>query len=90
MMQRSASANRPLNTHLGMLLPDDGFASITADKTNMILFLPDGELVLEGETIESARKFHAKAVIQSAAGRKRAAEEDISRSYHPRKARQLD
>jgi hypothetical protein len=91
MMQRYIRQGiRPLNTRLGMLSAQHGFASITGDETNMILFLPDGELVLEGETIDSATRFHAEAVIQSAAGRKRAAEEDISRPYHPRKMRQWD
>jgi hypothetical protein len=91
MMQRYIRRGiRPLNTRLGMLSAQHGFASITADETNMILFLPDGELVLEGETIDSARRFHTEAVIQSAAGRKRAAEEDISLSSQPRKMRQWD
>ena len=48
----------------------------------MILFLPDDELVFDDGTRDAALKFHAEAATQPAAGRKRAAEEDISHSHH--------
>ena len=72
-----------------MLPAGDCFESIMGDGTRMILFLPDDELILDDETLEEASKFHAEAVTQPAAGRKRAAEEDISRPYHDRKMRHL-
>jgi hypothetical protein len=72
----------------GMLNYRDCFASITDDRTNMILFIPDGELVIDRETWETAAKFHATAMAQNQAAQKRAAEEDISQTYHPRKMRQ--
>jgi hypothetical protein len=79
---------RPFNTRLGMLNARDCFASITGDGTNIILFIPDGELVIDGETLETAAFFYSNAVAQIQARRKRAAEEDISQAYHPRKMRQ--
>lgn len=91
MMQRYIRQGmRPLNTRLGMLPAHHAFASVTGDGTNTILFLPDGELVLEGETLDAASRFHAEAVTAPVAGQKRLAEEDISQSYHARKMRQWD
>jgi hypothetical protein len=79
---------RPLNTHLGILPSRHCFASLTGDGTNTVLLLPDGELILEGETVEDASRFHAEATAQPMAGHKRPAEEDISRFNHARKMRQ--
>lgn len=79
---------RPLNTRLGILPSRHYFASITGDGTNTVLLLLDGELILEGETIEDASRFHAEASAQSVAGHKRPAEEDISRLNHAPKMRQ--
>ena len=81
---------RPLSTKLNMLPAGDCFDSIMGDGTRMVLFLPNDELILDDETLEAALKFHAEAVTQPAAGRKRAAEEDISRPHHARKMRHWD
>lgn len=76
---------QPLSTRLGMLPTRHCFALITDDQTNMILFLPDGEIVLDDETLENATRFHADAVAGATFERKRAAEDDLSRNYHAQK-----
>lgn len=78
---------RPLNTRLGMLPTRHCFALITDDGTNMILFLPDGEIVLDDETLDNAARFHTDAVAGATLERKRAAEDDLSRIHHARKMR---
>ena len=78
---------RPLNTQLGILPSRHCFASITGDGTNTVLLLPDRELILEGEMVEDASRFHAEATAQPVAGHKRPAEEDISQLNHARKMR---
>jgi hypothetical protein len=81
---------RPFSTKLSMLPAGDCFESIMGDGTRMILFLPGDELILDDETLDEASKFHTEAVTQPAAGRKRAAKEDISRPHHARKIRHWD
>jgi hypothetical protein len=73
-----------------MLLARHCFTLITDDGTNMILFLPDGEIVLDDETLDNAARFHADAVAVATLERKRAAEDDLSRTHHARKMRQLE
>jgi hypothetical protein len=56
----------------------------------MILFLPDGEIVLDDETLDNAARFHADAVAVATLERKGAAEDDLSRIHHARKMRHWD
>jgi hypothetical protein len=72
---------------LGKLPTRHCFALITGDRTNTILFLPDVELVLDGETLDTASQFHADALALAIVEHKRVAEDDLSRAHHARKMR---
>jgi hypothetical protein len=78
---------RPFNTSLRMIGGKDCFKSVIGDGTNTILLIPDGELDINGETLDAASKFRADALAQAEPGRKRTASDNISRFYHPRKIR---
>lgn len=57
------------------------------NRTNMILFLPNREIVLDNETLDNAARFHADTMAVAILERKRAAEDDLSCTYHARKMR---
>jgi hypothetical protein len=78
---------RPFNTSLRIIGGKDCFKSVIGDRTNMILLIPDGELDINGETLDTASKFRADGLAQAEPGRKRTASDNISRFYHPRKIR---
>jgi hypothetical protein len=70
---------RILDTKLRMLSPDECFRVVTENKTNTILLIPQKELVIDDELIDSAADLHAKRVGA-----------DISRFYPPPKRRPLN
>ncbi|KAI9770687.1 MAG: hypothetical protein M1839_003071 [Geoglossum umbratile] len=78
---------RTFDTNLRMLAPNECFEAVTGNGTNTILLIPQEELVIDDEMLNSAAEIHAKAVSQ---GLKRVATDDISRFHHYRKRLAVD
>ncbi|KAI9767338.1 MAG: hypothetical protein M1840_005747 [Geoglossum simile] len=78
---------RTFNTNLRMLAPNECFEAVTGNGTNTILLIPQKELVIDDEMLNSAAEIHAKAVSQ---GLKRVAPDDISWFHHYRKRLAVD
>ncbi|KAI9769847.1 MAG: hypothetical protein M1840_003841 [Geoglossum simile] len=78
---------RTFDTNLRMLAPNECFEAVTGNGTNTMLLIPQEELVIDDEMLNSAAEIHAKAVSQ---GLKRVAIDDISRFHHSRKRLAVD
>ncbi|KIM98708.1 hypothetical protein OIDMADRAFT_57053 [Oidiodendron maius Zn] len=74
---------RPFNTSLRLIGVKDCFKLAIGDGTNTILLIPNGELHINNETLDAAAKFRANP------GRKRTAEDSISKFYLSRKIQVL-